>query len=489
MLLGSCLLEEQAKHQETPRVVMLLSTNKRKLKVPVFLCLCLLLVACGAETSPPAPTQSGLSQPRDQTGAQSYGGPDQQDISNPVGGASGEKIKVAIMLPLSGTEAATGQALLRAAVIALFDAYDPRIILLPYDTKADPDETERLAHRAVDEGVSIVLGPLLATNLDLAGAILEPAHIPLIGFSNDSSVAAPGRFIMGFLPETEVKRVVDFAASKGLLEQAALIPEGRYGARVRAAFGDAATAAGATIAAIENYPPDPDAVFEPVKRLSNYDERRKDMRDEIRFLRSLGDDLTDEIANQLSKSEVLEGITYEALLLPEGGELLGTLAPLLPFYEIDPNKVKLLGTGLWNDPGLLREPPLQGAWFAAPHPVAPNAFLKRQESNFGKTPPRIATLAYDAMSLVALLARTPAVESPGDPQKPKITASLFAPERLLRETGFSGLDGLFRFLADGTVERSLAVLEINRRGLQVIDPAPTAFPSFGYALRQPASQE
>lgn len=464
---------------------MLVSMFKGKLKVAAFFSLCLMLMACGPELPGPLVTQPAP----DRLSADTDIEQPQRLETAPIGVGTelpaSEKIKIAIMLPLSGSEAPTGQALLRAAVIALFDAYDPRLVLLPLDTKADPVETEKLARQAIAEGVSIVLGPLLATNLEVAGEILDPAGIPLIGFSNDSRVAAPGRFIIGFIPETEVKRVVDHAVSQGLTDQAALIPEGRYGARVRAAFGDALSAAGGTIAAIENYPPDPNAVFEPVKRLSNYDERRKDMRDEINYLRALGDDVTDEIAEELSKSEVLEGITYDAVLLPEGGELLGTLAPLLPFYEIDPNKVKLLGTGLWSDPSLLREPPLQGAWFAAPHPDAPAAFLERLEESFGDIPPRIATLAYDAMSLVAHLARTePAEDEQTLEAKPR-----FAADRLMRETGFSGLDGLFRFLPDGTVERSLAVLEINRRGFVVVDPAPSAFPSFGYALRQPIFPE
>jgi len=467
---------------------MLLSMFKRKLKIIPALGLAFLVVACGA-SPPPATSQRGLptrAQPADLLPDTE---PEMPMAAETSAAQSAEKIKVAIMLPLSGSEAATGQALMRAAVIAFFDAYDPRLVLLPFDTMADADQTEIMARRAVEEGISIVIGPLLATNLQIAGDILGPAGIPLIGFSNDSSVAAPGRFIMGFLPETEVKRVVDHSVSKGLMEQAALIPDGRYGQRVRAAFGDAVSSAGGIIAAIENYQPDPDAVFEPVKRLSNYDERRKDMRDEIRYLRSLGDDLTDEIADELSKSEVLEGITYDAVLLPEGGELLGTLAPLLPFYEIDPNRVKFLGTGLWNDTALLHEPPLQGAWFAAPDPVAPDSFLRRLEDQFGDAPPRIATLAYDAMSLIAYLLRQhdslPANDETGTAVSP---TAPFSTENLMQETGFVGLDGLFRFLPDGTIERSLAILEIRRRGFKVEDPAPTAFPSFGYALRQPLKQ-
>lgn len=464
---------------------MLLSMFKRKLKLLPAFGLGIMLAGCGTELPVPATSQGTLSRPNNASTGIVHD-VKQSLATNTAALKPSQKIKIAIMLPLSGSEAETGQALMRAAVLALFDAYDPRLVLLPFDTKADLDETEKLAHQAVEEGVSVVIGPLLATNLQVAGDILNPAGIPLIGFSNDSGVAAPGRFIMGFLPETEVKRVVDYSVAKGLFEQAALIPDGRYGQRVRAAFGDAISAAGGTIAAIENYQPDPAAVFEPVKRLSNYDERRKDMRDEIRFLRSLGDDLTDEIAAELSKSEVLEGITYDAVLLPEGGELLGTLAPLLPFYEIDPNRVKFLGTGLWNDPALLREPPLQGAWFAAPDPVAPTAFLKRLEESFGDAPPRIATLAYDAMSLIAHLVR----QQEDLPQDQELDSQpLFSAEKIMVETGFMGLDGLFRFLPDGTVERSLAVLEINRRGFKVEDPAPKAFPSFGYALRQPAFQE
>jgi len=444
----------------------------------VSLFMCFLLAACG--TNVPAPEKSvsrtGLAKERVEN--------QNSDPAPLVVADKTEKIVIALLLPLSGPEQEIGNTLLRSATMALFDAYDPRLVLLPIDTKADVLETEKAARQAVEEGVSIVLGPLLAGNVKAAGAVLEGTNIPLIGFSNDSSVAAPGRFIMGFLPELEVKRVIDYAVGQGFHAYAALVPDGLYGSRVREAFGDAVSTAGAEVVAIENYPPDPEAVFEPVKRLSNYDKRRKDMQDEVRFLHSLGDDLTDEIAAELSKSEVLEGVSFDAILLPEGGELLKSLAPLLPFYEIDPNTIKLLGTGLWNDESLLREPPLQGAFFAAPDPAAPTAFLRRYEKIYGVNPPRITTLAYDAVSLVASLAREePVLDEFG------LKKSRFSVDVLTNETGFVGLDGLFRFLPDGTAERALAVLEVSRRGFQVVDTAPEGFPSFGYVFRQSAFQE
>ena len=403
--------------------------------------------------------------------------------------ADQEPVVIALMLPLSGSEGDTGQALLRAATIALFDAYDPRLKLLPMDTEADPAVAERRAQQAIEAGASVVLGPLLAANVEAVGEILAPTGIPVIGFSNDSTVAEPGRFIMGFLPEAEVKRVVDYALAQGLSNFGALVPQGRYGNRIRASFGDAVAESQAVISAIESYPPDAAALFEPVKRLARYDERRDDARREVRFLRSLGDDVTDEIAAAVEDAEVMEGVNFDAVLVPEGGALMRTLAPLLPFYEIDPNRVKLLGTGLWNDDGLLGEPPLQGAWFAAPDPTSPKAFLARYEKTYSNRPPRLATLAYDAMSLVARLAREPIIDKipdggdPGQLNTLSASDSRFSLARFMTNEGFVGVDGLFRFLADGTVERSLAVLEVHRSGFKVVDPAPDSFPAFGYALK------
>ncbi|TNE65110.1 MAG: penicillin-binding protein activator [Alphaproteobacteria bacterium] len=439
------------------------------------------LAACGGDGEKPAvrikaPDRPHSSQPQ-QLGQGDE--PAQESLTTPAKGT----LKVAILLPLSGPERDAGDALLKAATMALFDAYDPRLVLLPFDTRAEPAEAADAAEQAVKAGARIVIGPLLADNVEAAGAVLARHKIPLLGFSNDAQVAAPGRFILGFMPEAEVQRVIDFTLDQGKRRYAALLPDGLYGDRVRAAFGDAVSAGGGRVTAMERYPADPDSVFNPVKRLANYDARTRALKGEIDYLRSLRDDTTDEIADRLEKSETLDPVPYDVVMLPEGGSLLRTVAPLLPFYEIDPATVKFVGTGLWNDPSLVREPPLQGAWFAAPAPEAPAKFLARFKNLYDIDPPRITTLAYDAMSLVAALARDWTGE-PGDEP--------FSLDRLTDDRGFVGLDGLFRLLPDGTNERELAVLEIQKGGFRVVDAAPGAFPAFGYslrALRRSASQE
>jgi hypothetical protein len=134
----------------------------------------------------------------------------------------------------------------------------------------------------------------------------------------------------------------------------------------------------------------------------------------------------------------------------------------LPFYDVDPARVRFLGTGLWDEPSLGREPSLVGGWFAGPDPKASTEFRTRYQQLYGKLPPRIASLAYDATALVAVLART-------RPQ-PYYEASA-----LTNPAGFAGIDGIFRFATSGISERGLAVLEVRPDGLRVVSPAPVSF--------------
>lgn len=387
-----------------------------------------------------------------------------------------EPVRVAIMLPLTGDKQEIGKALLGAASMALFDAYDPRITLIPFDTKASAEGAASALEAVLAADVDVVLGPLFSESIKVVGPLLAAENITMIGFSSDTRVASLGQFIMGFAPEEEVKRVMRYAVKKGHVNFAALVPKGLYGKRVLNALGSALEYSGARLMAMEEYAPSADSVFDPVKNLANYASRKRLRDDELKAMEAIDSDVTLDTIKELETKEVIGEVNYTAVLVPEGGELLRTIAPLLPYYEVDPAKVKLLGTGLWNDSSLLKEPPLQGAWFAAPEPDKPAEFMKKFEALYGSKPPRIATLAYDAMALVVWRMRHPVAEE------------RYSVDALLDPRGFHGIDGLFRFKPDGTVERSLAILEVNKQGFKVIDKAPRVFPRFETWAIRPAEQ-
>jgi ABC-type branched-subunit amino acid transport system substrate-binding protein len=153
----------------------------------------------------------------------------------------------------------------------------------------------------------------------------------------------------------------------------------------------------------------------------------------------------------------------DSILIAQGGALLGEIGSSLAAHGAGSGQVQFLGTGLWDDPSTTREPVLAGGWFAAPDPDLARGFDAKFHAAFGTSPPALASLAYDAVSLLAALAS-------GSPYH------RFTRDALTDPNGFSGVDGVFRFNVDGASERGLAVLKIQVDGkVVVISPAPRTF--------------
>jgi len=267
---------------------------------------------------------------------------------------------------------------------------------------------------------------------------------------------------MGFMPEAQIARVVHFATSQGLRRFAALIPGTPYGRAVENALEISVANAGGSVVRLERYVTSAEDFFDPVKSLASYDRRRGELRATRAQLEERNDEISRRTLARLEGLETLGEAGFDAVLIPEGGIRLRAIALLLPFYDIDPNKVRFLGTLLWDDATIGREPALVGGWFAGPDPANGASFRTRYETLFGSAPPRIASLAYDATALAAALAR-------GD-AKPDYSAAM-----LMNQGGFAGVDGIFRFVADGTAERGYAILEIREREMRVISRAPQDF--------------
>lgn len=343
--------------------------------------------------------------------------------------AAGE-VRVGILLPFTGAHAALGEALLNAASLALFDHGGDTVTLLPKDTGSTGSGADSAVRAALGEGARVVVGPLLASSVRAAAPAARQAAVPVLAFSNDSSVAGEGVFIMGVTPAQQVARVVALARAQGHARFAALAPDTPFGNAVVSALFEAAEASGGAVDRVELFVPGQVSVSE---------------NEEVRRL-----------------AAAAKGGAFDALLIAAGGADLRTMAPLLPYYGVDPDRIQLLGTELWHDPAVLGEPALLGGWFAAQPDDAFDQFRGRYQSVYGAEPPRLAALAYDAVALVAALARSP--------RGPDFSRAV-----LTDADGFAGIDGIFRFGDDGVNQRGLAVYRIAARTFEVVDPAPASF--------------
>lgn len=233
----------------------------------------------------------------------------------------------------------------------------------------------------------------------------------VLAFSTDRSVAGGGVYLLGLTPEQQIERVADFASRNGLQRFAILAPESAYGNSIIQNMQSASLRHGIEITDVSRYPADIDPSSEDlhdiVKNLARYDQRRWALKQEIKKLQKLEDAASKKLLAKLEKRDTLGELPFNAILLPEGGDRLKAIAPLLSYYDVDPEHVKFIGTGLWADRSLGSEPALVGGWFAAPPPLNTTQFENRFHQLYGATPVRIASLAYDATALAGMLASEP----------------------------------------------------------------------------------
>lgn len=367
----------------------------------------------------------------------SVGGTEKSAAGAPAAAPTDRKVqpvKIAMLLPLGGfgPAATVAKSMKQAGEMALFELNNPAIQLVVKDDGGSTEGARAAADAAIKDGADIILGPLMAKAVSGAASAARPANVPVLAFSNDRQVAGNGVHLVSFMAEAEVERVVAFAAQQGKRRFAALISDDAYGKVVEPAFRAAVQKAGGNIAVLETYPAQANAMIEPSRRVV-----------------------------EAIKSAEASGQPIDALFVPGGQDLLPQLGPLIAYSGLDKTKVKLLGTGAWNYPNIGREEAFVGGWYASPDPRGWSDFSERFARTFGQTPPRIATLAYDAVGIAVSLST-----------EPKETR--FSAANLTRASGFNGVDGPVRLLPNGVPERGLAVLEVQQFGSKVADPAPNS---------------
>ena len=367
----------------------------------------LVLTSCAGGPRAPRPTQPTPTEPEPTTNLPS------DETRN----------RVAVLVPLTGDNAGVGQSIANAANLALLDTGGEKIRITVYDTaKAG---ALAAANQALADGSGLFLGPLLAEDARAVAPAARRARVPVIAFSNDTSIAGDGVFLMGFTPQQSIARVVEYARGKGSERFGALVPQGVYGQRASA------------------------AMIEAVERnkgrmigMQEYDRTATGMRDALGRLNGQG--------------------SYDAILIGDGGRNASAVAALVRTGSS--KNARVLGTELWaTESGLPQLVSLRGAWFASAPDSMFNQLQTKYRARYGRTPYRLASLGYDAVLLAVRIAS----EWP--------IGRAFPQNALLDPGGFSGVDGAFRFSKDGIAERALQVQQVDAAGLSVVSPAPKGF--------------
>ncbi|MBW7921523.1 MAG: penicillin-binding protein activator [Rubellimicrobium sp.] len=362
----------------------------------------------------------------------------------PGGGAggpdltSGAPVRVALLVP-AGSGASSDELIAahleNAARLAVADIDGAQIDLAVYATAGDPARAAQVAAQAVSDGAAIILGPLYAEEANAAGVAVAASGINVLAFSNNPTIAGGNVFVLGQTFRNTADRLVRYGMRHGITSYLVA-----HGADLQGQIGrDAITAAvrdnGATLAGVESYALSQAAVQAAAPRIA-----------------------ATARASGAGAIFTTAGVNAE----------LPILATALPEAGLNAASTRFIGLTRWNaTPQALSLPGLQGGLFALPDQQMTALFESRYAAAYGTPPHPLASLAYDGIAAVgALVAR--------GGERPLGRAAL------TQAQGFRGTSGIFRFLADGTNERGLAVAEVRSGQVTVVDAAPRAFGGAGF---------
>ena len=345
------------------------------------------------------------------------------------------RTRVALLLPLSGSNAPLGQSMLNAATLALFEQSGPTVEFVPHDTFGSPGGASTAARAAVGEGARVIVGPLTAGEASSAGAVARAAGVPMLAFSNDAAVGGRGVWTLGVTPAQQVHRLVAAAATAGVRRIGLAAPNGAFAQQLGAALRTASQEAGLLAPVIATYP----SGALPAIAAKDF---------ATRVNGSAPTPAPDPASDPAAVPGALPAMPdtdrgIGMLILGEGGTRARQFAAALPEAGLTIPPLRLAGTALWAQDGvsLGNEPALAGAIFPGPDNTAHAQFEDRYRQAFGETPPRLAAVAYDAATIAARAAR-------GGPNVP---VQMPVGDVVL------GADGGLRLLPDGQTQRALAV--------------------------------
>jgi hypothetical protein len=364
--------------------------------------------------------------------------------------------RIALLAPLTGAYAAAAPSIVNAVKLGLGPAAAALDVL---NTASTAQGAAAAAQKAIADGAGLIIGPLTDTEAAAVAPITMPAHVDVLSLTSDSSQARPGLWTLGITPAAQVQALVQAANAQGHGTIAALLPQSPLGdAMGRALQADAASATVQTYAEGSF-----SAMNDALRSLSDYAGRRGPIDAQIKQLRAAHTVAGRQEAARLARTPIPPA-PFNALFVAETGSGLGELASLMPYYDVNPGPVLVLGPGLWAaDPGSVSAAGFNGALFAAPDPAAAAGFALSYSSAYGAPPSPLAAIAFDAGAIARVTSMSGQINQ----------------ETLTNPSGFGGADGVLVLEPDGSVRRGLAVFQVGAGGAQIVQPAPKSLSAPG----------
>lgn len=386
-----------------------------------------------------------------------------QEENNSI--AFGKGVKVGMLLPISGNLSHLGQSLWHAALIGVYEYTDnDNFTLLLFDTKSTPEGAIQAFNEAIAKNVSLIIGPVLSNSLKEISK-LNVSQVPIISFSNNNQEALKGVYIFGYTPKQQLEPIINYALHKKKRAVAAIIPRTPYGKAILDSLSEELDKHQLPLVDLMLYSRNDQQLEEKIKDFSDYNSRRQNLAISINEAMENDDS---EMIEKLEKRDTYGETPFDSVLVVAGdGVDLTKISSRLAFFDAGiKNNVQILGLQSWeNFESIHREPSLVGAWYAAPPDKIRKQFEELYLKTYKQKPVRLAILSLELVLLVSLISE-------------EILGGVDISDILQKKTGFVGIEGAYRFLNNGKVDRIMTMMRVTNRGNIVEQKPPESFQLF-----------
>lgn len=384
-----------------------------------------------------------------------------------------QTLRVGVLLPLSGSAENVGRSIIKGMQLKLFHSGLSNVKLFPMDSKGTEEGANSAYQRLLNQGVDLIIGPLLSKNTSAIAPYAKASGRPLITFSTDTATAQEGTYILSYIPEDQAILMARYAAQSGKSRISILAPDSIYGIRMARSFEKEAQKLGLTVKPPVYFPRNAVDITKALREITEYEKAAKELKDEKETLQKeyhlLKEALDDEKIKRLKELEKAEAqpiVEFDALFMPASARQMPLFAPQLAFHDINPKKVLIMGSAQWDDPQILKNKGeyLHGAVFPASAIAPKMEFEKAYTSTYLETPHPLSILGYQALELIEQRFKEGALNA------------YDVAEGLIRSEGFKGSTGSFRFNRKGINERLYDIRAIAYDKTINKEKAPLLFP-------------
>jgi hypothetical protein len=307
-----------------------------------------------------------------------------------------EKIKIGLLIPLTGKNAEIGQSIIKSTKLAINKINNTSIEIIPKDSGSDPNIALRSAKELSELGVKIIIGPVFNNSLEYLNELKEVIFLSLTNKSNNSS---KNIINAGINATSQVKAIKKFIKLKEIKKTIFLIPDAEYKNEIEKAI----SVSKIKLIKKHTYNIDPTKLTNQIEKITNYRVRKQNLEDEITRLEKSNENNKENLIEKLKRRDTLGGVKFDSLIIADFDESLKSVTTSLLYTDISPKKKYFITLNQWFDESLLNETSSQPLYFPSINKKNYEDFSLEYFNKFEQRPNQLSFLSFDLVGLVYYL--------------------------------------------------------------------------------------